>query len=198
MSETTIRVEPLTGDALAMALPGLAELRITVFRAYPYLYDGDLRYERKYVEKFSQAEGAIIVGAFDGDRLIGAATGAPMVGQLDEWAAPFRERGYDLASIFYCGESVLLPGYRGRGIGHAFFDHREARARETGATHTCFCGVVRPDDHPAKPADYRPLDGFWRKRGYAPLDGAQATFEWKEVGQRTETPHQLQFWIREL
>ena len=193
-----VRVETLTGEALTTALPSLARLRIEVFRAYPYLYDGDLAYERRYVETFSQAAGAAIVGARDMERneVVGAATGAPMIGQMDAWAAPFRERGYDLERLFYCGESVLRASYRGRGIGHAFFDAREAQARALGATHCCFCGVIRPDNHPARPADYQPLDGFWRKRGYAPLEGVQALFEWREVGDDEETPHHLQFWIQ--
>lgn len=194
----SLRVEPLTGPALAEALPGLARLRIEVFRAYPYLYDGDLDYERAYLETFSKAEGAVIVGAYDGDALIGAATGAPMIGQMDEWSEPFRERGYDLSALFYCGESVLLPQYRGQGIGHAFFDHREAQATALGASHSCFCGVIRPDDHPARPADYRPLDAFWTKRGYAQIPGVEASFDWREVGDTHETPHRLQFWIRAL
>ena len=194
----TLKVATLEGAALQSALPGLAQLRIDVFRAYPYLYDGDVDYERRYVEKFSQATGAVIVGAFDGDKLVGAATGAPMIGQMDQWADPFRERGYDLERLFYCGESVLLPAYRGHGVGHAFFDHREAQARRLGATHSCFCGVVRPQEHPLRPVDFRPLDAFWRKRGYAPLDGVQAVFDWKEHGAAQEPPHPLQFWIRPL
>lgn len=193
-----LRVAPLTGPALHDALPALARLRIEVFRAFPYLYDGDLDYERRYLSEFAAAEGAVIVGAFDGDEIVGAATGAPMIGQMDAWSAPFRARGYDLSTLFYCGESVLRDAYRGRGVGHAFFDHREAQARRLGATHACFCGVVRPDDHPARPAEHRPLDGFWRKRGYVPLEGVTATFEWKELGASEETPHTLQFWIRAL
>ena len=195
-----VKVETLTGEALTAALPALAGLRIEVFRTYPYLYDGDLTYERRYIETFSKADGAAVIGAADLEtgEIIGAATGAPMIGQMDAWAAPFRERGYNLETLFYCGESVLRASYRGRGIGHAFFDAREAQARSLGATHCCFCGVIRPDDHPARPAGYVPLNDFWRKRGYQPLEGVEAEFEWKEVGAEEETPHRLQFWIRAL
>ena len=44
-----IRVAPLTGEALDAALDDVAKLRIKVFRAWPYLYDGDLDYERNYL-----------------------------------------------------------------------------------------------------------------------------------------------------
>ena len=194
-----IRIEALTGDALAAALPELAALRIAVFRAWPYLYDGDAAYERWYLSKYAAAEGSVIVGAYDGARLVGAATGAPMTGQLPEWSAPFRAKGYDIGAIFYCGESVLLPEYRGHGVGHAFFDHREAQAKRIGGmTHACFCGVIRPDDHPARPAGYRPLDPFWRARGYAPLEGVIGQFPWREIGQTEETMKPMQFWIKRL
>ena len=45
---------------------------------------------------------------------------------------------------------------------------------------------------------YRPLDAFWRKRGYAPLPGVVAQFRWKDIDQSGETDHPLQFWLREL
>ena len=87
-------------------------------------------------------------------------------------------RGIDPASVFYFGESVLLPEYRGQGIGHAFFDHREAAARAWGASRASFCAVIRPPDHPARPAGYVPLDAFWAKRGYAPVPGLIGEFTW--------------------
>ena len=74
MSVTT-RV--LTGEALAAALEDVARLRIRVFRDFPYLYDGDADYERDYLRAY-QSPGAVVVAAMDGDRVVGAATGAPM------------------------------------------------------------------------------------------------------------------------
>ena len=45
----TIRVEPLTGPALIRALPALARLRITVFREWPYLYEGTVAHEFQHL-----------------------------------------------------------------------------------------------------------------------------------------------------
>ena len=75
-----------------------------------------------------------------------------------------RAAGHDVARVYYYGESVLLPGWRGRGIGVAFFAAREARARELGFKVGTFCAVVRPDNHPLRPAD-----GYGR-RGSPSLD----------------------------
>lgn len=194
----SLRIEALTGAALDAALEDVACLRITVFRDWPYLYDGDLAYERRYLQSYRGSAAAVVVGAFDGDALVGAATGTPLSDHADDFAAAFGGSGIDLASVFYCAESVLLPAYRGQGAGHGFFDQREAHARRSGFAKSAFCAVQRPADHPLRPADYRPLDGFWRKRGYAPLDGAAARFSWKDVDQPAETSKPLQFWIRDL
>ncbi|WP_209505799.1 MULTISPECIES: GNAT family N-acetyltransferase [unclassified Ruegeria] len=191
-------VRPLTGAALGAALDDVARLRIRVFHAWPYLYDGDLEYERKYLQSYRDSDKAIVVGAFDGDRLIGASTGAPLTDHADDFAAAFADTGLDLSQIFYCAESVLLPDYRGQGVGHTFFDTREAHARALGFAKCAFCSVQRPTDHPLRPDHYRPLDTFWRARGYEPLPGAIAQFSWKDIGEEGETPKPLQFWIRDL
>lgn len=188
----------LTGADVDAALDDLAALRITVFRDWPYLYDGDLDYERSYMASYRDSRDAILVGAFDGDRIVGAATGTPMEDHADDFAAASARTGHDLTQIFYCAESVLLPDYRGQGAGHAFFDAREAHARALGRRFSAFCGVVRPDDHPLRPDSYRPLDAFWRGRGYVPLDGVVARFRWKDIDQPGQTEKTLQFWMKRL
>ena len=193
----TIDVRALTGAALDAALEDVARLRIAVFRDWPYLYDGDLAYERRYLAAY-HGPGAILVGAFDGARLVGASTGTPMADHAAEFAAAFAGVPVPLDRIFYGGESVLPAEYRGRGIGHRFFDLREDHARARGATHFAFCAVIRPQDHPARPAGYRSNEVFWQKRGYAPLPGVIARFRWKDIGEAEETEKPLQFWMRAL
>lgn len=187
----------LTGEGLADALEEVARLRIAVFRDWPYLYDGDLAYERDYLKAY-QSPGALVVVAEDQGRIVGASTGAPMRDHAADFAEAFRDRPEKLDEIFYCAESVLLPFYRGYGLGHAFFDAREAHARSLGARYAAFCSVIRPADHPDRPADYRPLTGFWQKRGYEPLPGVVARFSWKDRGEPAQTEKSLQFWMRAL
>ena len=226
----SIRVEPLTGDALSPHLDALSALRIEVFRAWPYLYDGDLAYERDYLAEFAANPGAIIVAAFDEDRMIGAATAAPLDGHTRAFVPLFEAHGLDPARIFYCGESVLAVPYRGLGLGHAFFDLREAHAHALNAAATTggpnrqgtdgsasnaserhpkrsfsqsvFCGVIRDANDPRMPVGYRPLDPFWRKRGYQPIAGLVGTLGWREVNQATDGPdeidHRMQFWAKAL
>lgn len=193
-----VTVEPVTDEGIERVIDALAALRIAVFADWPYLYDGDLAYEAAYLREFAAAPGAVLVLARDGERIVGAATASPLAAQSAEIRAPFEARGYDISGIFYFGESVLLPKYRGQGIGHAFFDHREAQARRCDARLACFASVMRPADHPARPADYRPLDAFWRARGYAPVPGLAIGMAWKDHGETAESDKRLGVWIREL
>lgn len=193
-----IELRRLEGINLSSALMEIAQLRIEVFREWPYLYQGDLDYERRYLQPYVDSEHAIVIGVYDGDRLVGVSTGTPMVDHSDDFAAGFAKTDYTLEQIFYCAESILLPPYRGKGIGHRFFDAREAHAKQLGFRFSAFCAVERGKDHPARPSSYRPLDGFWRSRGYAPLPEVIAHFAWKDIDDRVETVKPMQFWIKSI
>ena len=103
-----------------------------------------------------------------------------------------------LDNTLYLGESVLDAAYRGRGIGLAFFEHREAHAARLGLRHCVFCAVQRDPGDPRRPPDDVPLDAFWRKRGYAPIDGCTTTLSWREIGETGESPKPMQFWRKTL
>jgi len=194
----SLEVRVLAGAEILAAIDDLARLRMTVFAEWPYLYDGDPAYEEEYLREFVQAEHAVLVAACDGPRIVGAATAWPMAAQDADFKAPFDACGIDVARLFYFGESVLLADYRGRGIGHAFFDHREAQARACGADAACFAAVIRAPGHPARPTGHVPLDAFWGKRGYAPVAGLVTHIAWKDHDEPEESAKPLQVWLRAL
>jgi GNAT superfamily N-acetyltransferase len=198
MNADDIDVRPLNGADLEAVLDAVAGLRTTVFRDWPYLYDGSPEYEREYLRTYRDTPGALLVAAFHDGRLVGASTSTPMEDHAPEFSAPFRALGIPTDRILYGAESVLLRPYRGIGLGHRFIDLREAHARHLGRTHVAFCSVIRPDDHPARPAVYRTNEAFWRGRGYETVPGAIARFSWKDLGDTAETEKPLQFWMRAL
>ena len=110
----SLRLARLTGAAILPHLDALADLRIRIFYDYPYLYEGSRDYEWRYLQTYAQAADSVVVGAFDGSRLVGAATALPLRHEPTELTQPFRDRGLNISRIFYFGESVLLPEYRGR------------------------------------------------------------------------------------
>lgn len=194
----TLEIKTFSGAEAAARLTDVARLRIAVFRDFPYLYDGDLAYEERYLATYARSQGSIFVLAIDDGTVVGASTGTPMTAETDEVKAPFLASGRDPADYFYFGESVLLPAYRGRGIGVTFFAEREAQARRLGLRHTTFCAVERPANHPRRPTDYVPLDAFWHKRGYRHHPELRTSFTWRDLDDTSESPKPLSFWIKDL
>ena len=191
-------VKSFTGQAALAYLPDLAALRIEVFREFPYLYDGDMDSEQEYLQAFLSSPDAVLVLAFDGDQVVGASTGLPMVYETPNIQAPFLQNAYDIDQVFYYGESVLRKSYRGSGLGVAFFEHREAHARSLGRFEwACFCGVIRAEDHPRRPADFIPLDAFWQKRGFERTEMI-CSISWKDLDEASESPKALRFWRKGL
>lgn len=195
---TTLTLTTRRGTAIAPHLEALAGLRIRVFRDFPYLYDGDPTYEATYLGRYAENPASLFVLAFDGETLVGAATGQPLADEVAEFRAPFAAAGIAPEAVFYYGESVLLPEYRGRGIGNAFMAERETHARDNGFAFAAFCAVERSEDHPRRPADYQPLHGFWRSRGYQRHPEFATTFAWKDLGEADESEKPMIFWLKAL
>ncbi len=198
MDTSSIVVRTLRGAEVLAHLDGLAALRMEVFREFPYLYAGELSYERAYLQTYAESPGSVIIGAFDGGgALVGASTAVPLQAEAAYVRAPFEAAGLPVEAYLYYGESVLRRDLRGQGLGVRFFEAREAEARRQGLTRATFCAVVRPADHPRRPAGYVALDDFWRRRGYAP-SGLTATFSWRDLDEDAERPKRMTFWEREL
>jgi GNAT superfamily N-acetyltransferase len=195
---TAIDIRRVSGAEIRPYLEQVAGLRIAVFREWPYLYEGDMDYEREYLRYYASSPDSVFVIASDAGRIVGASTGLPLAHDQGAFQQPFVERGEDTGSVFYFGESVLLSTYRGIGIGHAFFDHREAHARALGrfAT-TAFCAVDRNPADPRRPIDYRDNSPFWCKRGYVRQPGLTVVLPWHEID-HGETAHTLTFWTHDL
>ena len=198
-TQRPLQVRCYNGLAIEPWLGHLAALRIAVFRDWPYLYDGDEDYEAEYLHTYLRSPRSVAVLAFDGDLVVGASTGLPLADESEAFTSAFANISIPPTDVFYCGESVLLPQYRGRGIGHRFFDEREAHARSYGEYGwTAFCSVDREATHPRRPAFHRGNEAFWQKRGYRPRPELRAHLPWREVGQRDEIDHTLTFWLRPL
>jgi len=188
-----------TGASIGELFDDLAQLRITVFREYPYLYEGTVDYEREYLGTYTRSEKSFLFAVYDGGKMVGATTCIPLTDETEEVQEPFLKAGMNLEEIFYFGESILLKPYRGRGLGHRFFDEREAHVRRSGNyKRMCFCSVDRGENHPLKPADYRPNDEFWKKRGYLPHPELRSLFDWLDLGETESTKKEMVYWFKNV
>ena len=201
-----LTLRTLTGSQIRDYLGALADLRVQVFREWPYLYSGDQDYETRYLRAFAESEGALLVAAFAdepagkdaGERLVGASTALPLQHEHAELREPFEQEVLPPDHWYYLAESVLLPDYRGQGAGRRFFEAREAHAKTLGFKRTCFAAVQRDDHDPRRPEDYRELAPFWRRLGYVPRDDLVAHLAWQEIGENEESAKPLKFWLKDL
>ncbi len=194
---STVRLESFTGSSAKPYISELAQLRMKIFRDFPYLYEGDLAYEEKYLSTYLDSPDSFLAIVFDDTKVVGATTAIPLAQETEAFKKPFAEHGYDLSKIFYFGESLLYPQYRGQGIGVKFFEVREAQAKKYNAKLTTFCAVERPDSHLLKPVIYQPLHAFWRKRGYERQANLYTRYSWKDLGDNEETYKPMVFWTKE-
>lgn len=189
----------LSGSEARSRKDEIARLRLSVFSEYPYLYEGTLAYEEKYLETYFRAQHALLCLVYDGSQCVGASSGILAAEEEESFRLPLLAHGLDPSSVFYCGESVLLPAYRRQGWGKKFFAAREAFARQLPQVqYMAFAAVVREKDHPSKPEFYQPLDAFWQAQGYHPEAGLQAVYTWQDRGAASETAKTMQFWLKKL
>lgn len=187
------------GSAVLEFADQFADLRIAVFRDFPYLYEGTHEYEMDYIKTYAACPDAMVFFVFDKSCLVGATTCIPLADETENVRQPFLQKDYEIECVFYFGESILLKPYRGMGLGHRFFDERESFASSFGRYHTtAFCSVNRAVNHPMKPYDYIPNDSFWTKRGYEKQEDMTCQMEWKDLDQECETTKSLTFWTKAL
>lgn len=193
-----LRLQVLRGAAMRSQLDALAALRIAVFRDWPYLYAGSRDYEARYLDAYARSPNSQAILLWDGDTCVGASTVVPLREAALDVQQPFLHGRWPLAAIDYFGESILLPAYRGRGLGVHFFALREAHARELGLGICAFCAVQRPTEHPSRPPDDVGNDAFWRRRGYAPAPEIVTYFDWTDIGDTAPSRKPMQFWLKTL
>lgn len=180
-------------------LDGLSSLRITVFRDFPYLYEGSRDYEKKYLNRYIEARSSALFCIFDKSDLVGASTVLKLSEEDSAIQSPFAKNGNDLNAIYYFGESLLLKPYRGLGLGHYFFDAREDFAKKDKSCKlTTFCAVERQVGHPLRPPDYVPLNAFWQKRGYQKNESLFTELNWLDLNEQTETNKKMIFWTKKI
>ena len=196
--KSAIKIKTLRGREIIPYIHKIAELRITIFREYPYLYEGEMSYEERYLLMYSRTEDAMLVIAEDNQEVVGAITGLPLTKSMEEIKCLFIEKTIPADRIFYLGEIVLLQEYRNKNIGYMMYQQFEKAVKEMQLYEKiAICEVVRIENDLRKPLGYKPLDNFWNRQGYVKQPDLIAYFSWKEIGATEETKHPMVFWIKD-
>lgn len=74
------------GPEISARLDDVARLRINVFRAWPYLYEGSFEYEREYLAAYARSKDGLFVLAFDDGEVV-AASGRIRSGRWRNWTS---------------------------------------------------------------------------------------------------------------
>lgn len=200
-TSSSITFQTLTGTAMNEALGEVARLRLSLFREFPYLYEGTEEAEAAYLQTYAAAQGALLVLARDeaaGGRVVGVCTAVPLSAEEAEFQRPFVAAGIDPTQVLYVGEALLEAQYQGQGLGNALLDRAEAHAATLGLPLMAAAMVVRPDDHPQKPQGWRSPRSLLERRGYVVRPELDTTLTWQEVGESAPTAKPMRFWVRGL
>ena len=196
---TDIHVRSFSGAGIKPYIHSIAKLRSEVLRDYPYFEEPNLDYNTQYLRKIASCKEAIAVLIFDNTTLVGVSLGYPFSHELASHHLPFKEKHLNLSSYYFFGESILLKPYRGRGIGHHFFDAREAHVAHFHAfKHICFCVPLQMESNEGRPNDFIPLHDFWRKRGYVPHPEMSIRLCKNKVEDSLGQESLMSFWIKDI
>jgi len=188
----------VTGVDINQWLEPIAELRLRIFRDFPYLYEGSFDDEKDYLQTYTQCPDALAILLLSKRRVVGVSTGLPMMAETEDFTRPFTDAGKDISRLFYGGESLLNPEFRGQGVYRHFIERREQYARQLGMRQLTFCAVDRASDHPLRPPEYVPLDTVWRKFGYQIQPQLKASYWWRDTNHTQASLHTLTYWLKTL
>ncbi len=172
----------------------LGGFRIEIFREYPYLYEGEMEYERRYLAGYLRTPQSILAVIHDEKGMKGACTGIPLSFEDDEIKKPFD--GENIDEIFYIGELMVRTDARGKGYGAALLTANLQRIDAAGFGKVCLYTVDRGETHPLRPQGYRPPDCLWQKLGFEKDKNRMAYFRWKDLGQESETEKPMNVWVK--
>lgn len=187
----------LQGSAILPYVAQVAELRIEIFREFPYLYKGDMETERGYFKSYSQCLNSLFVIARENGKVVGALTGIPLADALDECWTSHSDMAID--RVYYWGDIVVQKQHRGKGLGKKLCELFEKAIKEMKSFEMiAFKEIIRAGNHPKRPKDYHSLDAFWQKRGYKKHPELTSSVSWKEIGSVEKVDHEMVFWLKTL
>ena len=192
-----------TGENILPYIDFIAQLRIVTFKEFPYLYQGNLEYEKKYLSGYSSTENSMIAIAWIDNKIAGISTGIPLISDSDIVAGAkdlFIKHQINPENYYYYGETIILPKYRGLGLSKKIFSAQDKKAKDLGFHYACMMTVIREMNHPLIPSDYKSPEPLWRKLGFA-KNGLKATFNWPTIcsdSSINDMPNDLEFWVKDI
>lgn len=176
----------------------IASLRITMFKEYPYLYEGILEEETEYLEMYFRSFESLLFLVFDQEALVAFASALPLDQSIQELNTPLLEQKIHPRDCLYIGELMITSPYRGRGILRYFLDSYEKFAIRKGYSHLIFMTIKRTLSHKMCPENYRNPDPIWQHFGYERLPHKPLILTWKQIDTRQQEKNELDLWGKNI
>lgn len=199
----TITVEIHVGKDAAEYIDYVSQLRIDIFKEYPYLYEGELEYEKQYMHGYTTDKKSMIAVAKVNGELAGVSTGIPLISDSEIVADAknvFAKQNVEVGDYYYYGEVIVLPKFRGHGITTKLYSEQNQLIQEWGFKHVCILTVVREENHSLKPKDYKSPDGMWKHLGFFRND-LTIDYHWPTIHPDKsvkDVNNTLEFWTKNL
>lgn len=196
-----IPIKVAKGSHINTHFDQLAQLRIDIFHEYPYLYEGDLDYEKKYLQIYSSCDKAIMLYFENNNAIQGACTCIPMHEETQEFIDPIiKHTDINIDQAFYIGEILVRKEFRGIKLGKKLMEHAIVYIKTHFPQYhnIILCTVEREDRQDKKPVNYLKPDYFWRKYGFEKIPSLSMELEWRDIGDKEETSKKMSYWIKKL
>ncbi|MFA8450044.1 MAG: GNAT family N-acetyltransferase [Bacteroidales bacterium] len=190
-------IDFLKKEQIKEVIPFLSKLRIKIFKEYPYLYDGDLEYEKEYLNTYANSKNAFVISLSLNNRIIGACTAIPLLEEVDEFKTPLTKENYKIEELFYIGEIILEKEFRNCGKGKELMQTAITYIKNNYPKYKkiIICTVNRDNNSYPIPNEYKDLKYLWEKFNFKKLERPIAYFSWKEINETEESLKPMNFWI---
>ena len=184
----------IRGPEIENHIDDLGKFRIEIFREYPYLYDGNIQFERVYLSPYSRNPESLLLILQDAHGIIGACTGTPLTGEDNDFQNAFVGENKD--EIYYIGAVILRADSRGQKLGSRLLSTALSLIDMKRFKKTSLCTVDRGLNHPRRPGKYCPPDYLWERYGFVKSTNLLAYLAWTDIGQKIETKKPMNIWFK--
>lgn len=189
----------ITGPEFENYIETVATLRLTIFKEYPYLYDGTIQTEKNYLKNYARSKNSLTILVKDGEKIVGAITGMPLVEMEETFVTPFYKNQLPIHPFYYLGEVLLFKEYRGQGIEKRLYNTFEEWLKNKNEwSKIAVAELKRDKNDPRRPKDYVDMHDFWESLGFKEHPEVILEMPYKEIGSKEVIPHSLIFLFKQL
>ncbi|MBC7753631.1 MAG: hypothetical protein H7Z71_05300 [Moraxellaceae bacterium] len=195
--------EIYNGKEIEQHLEEIAGFRIKYFKDYPYLYAGDLFYEKNYLNGYICDPKSMLIRILLNEKVVGISTSIPLLTSSDiltEAESDFDKAALKPEQFYYYGEVILDYSVRGSGLVKVIYDLQDKHAVKSGFSKACIATIVRSQNDSRKPNNYKEADLVWSSLGFKQTD---ITFKYgwptiQQDGSVKDFENVMVYWIKNL